>query len=76
MKIILKNKQIINQLGDVVFRFMLKIDNIGENEMQTIENAASTIKEIWSYQHPIMHTWFLLSAVSLCSMFAVLFFVI
>ena len=43
--------------------------------MQTIENAASTIKEIWSYQHPIMHTWFLFSAVSLCSMFAVLYFI-
>ncbi len=44
--------------------------------MQTIENAATTIKEIWQYQHPIMHTWFLLSAVSLCSMFAVLYFII
>lgn len=44
--------------------------------MQVIENAAVTIKEIWSYQHPIMHTWFLMSAVSLCCMFAFLFFVI
>ncbi len=44
--------------------------------MQTIERAATTIKEIWEYQHPVMHTWFLLSAFSLCSMFAVLYFVI
>jgi len=49
---------------------------IGENYMQTIENAATTIKEIWQYQHPVMHTWFVLSAASLCSMFAVLYFVI
>ena len=25
--------------------------------MQTINNATTTIKEIWSYQHPVMHTW-------------------
>lgn len=55
---------------------MLKIEYIREVFMQTLENAASTIKEIWSYQHPIMHTWFVLSAISLCSMFAVLFFII
>ena len=24
--------------------------------MQTLNNATSTIKEIWSYQHPVMHT--------------------
>lgn len=44
--------------------------------MQVIENAAVTIKEIWSYQHPVMHAWFLMSAVSLCFMFAFLYFVI
>ena len=44
--------------------------------MQTIENAATTIKEIWEYQHPVMHTWFLLSSISLCVMFALLYFVI
>lgn len=44
--------------------------------MQTIEHAASTIKEIWQYQHPVMHTWFLLSSVSICFMFALLFFVV
>ncbi len=44
--------------------------------MQTIENAATTIKEIWDYQHPVMHTWFVLSSLSLCVMFALLYFVI
>lgn len=44
--------------------------------MQTIENAAETIKEIWSYQHPVMHRWFLLSSLSLFVMFALLYFVI
>lgn len=47
----------------------------GERKMQTIENAATTIKEIWEYQHPVMHTWFLLSSISLCAMFALLYFV-
>ena len=44
--------------------------------MQTIENATATIKEIWAYQHPVMHTWFVLSSLSLCVMFALLYFVI
>ena len=48
---------------------------LGENYMQTITNATSTLKEIWSYQHPVMHTWFLFSAVSLGCMFTLLFFV-
>ncbi len=43
--------------------------------MQTINNATSTIKEIWSYQHPVMHTWFLFSAFSLGCMFTLLFFI-
>lgn len=47
---------------------------IGEENMQTINNATSTIKEIWSYQHPVMHTWFLFSAASLGCMFTLLFF--
>ena len=42
--------------------------------MQAINNARSTIKEIWSYQHPVMHTWFLFSAASLGCMFTLLFF--
>jgi hypothetical protein len=44
--------------------------------MQTIENAALTLREIWAYQHPVMHTWFVLSSLSLGVMFALLFFVI
>ncbi len=43
--------------------------------MQTIENAAMTIKEIWEYQHPIMHMWFALSSTAICLMFAMLYFV-
>lgn len=43
--------------------------------MQTIENAATTIKEIWDYQHPLMHIWFGMSAISLCCMFALIYFV-
>lgn len=42
--------------------------------MRTINNATATIKEIWSYQHPVMHAWFLFSAASLGCMFTLLFF--
>jgi hypothetical protein len=41
--------------------------------MRTIGNAAMTIREIWEYQHPIMHTWFLVSSLALCLTFAMLF---
>jgi len=72
--------KIINQSGDVNFCSMWKIDNVervfGERIMNQIENAASTIREIWGYQHPVMHTWFVLSSLSLCFMFAFLFFAI
>ncbi len=44
--------------------------------MQTINNATLTIKEIWGLQHPIMHKWFLFSALSLSIMFAFLFIAI
>lgn len=44
--------------------------------MQAIANVTGTIKEIWSYQHPVMHTWFLFSGASLGCMFALLFFVL
>ena len=42
--------------------------------MRTITNATATIKEIWEYQHPVMHTWFLFSAVSLGFMFTLMFY--
>ena len=45
-----------------------------EKNMQVIENAAVTIKEIWSYQHPVMHVWFAMSAISFAFMFAFLYF--
>ncbi len=32
--------------------------------MQTITNATVTIKEIWDLQHPIIHKWFMFSALS------------
>ena len=44
--------------------------------MQVIEAAAATIKEVWDYQHPVMHSWFLISTLSFCVMFAFMFFVI
>ena len=44
--------------------------------MQTIENAALTIREIWAYQHPVMHKWFVLSSLSIFIMFAMLYFII
>lgn len=53
------------------------VDNMFlESDMQVIENATTTIKEIWDYQHPVMHIWFFMSAASLCFMFALLFFVV
>ena len=44
--------------------------------MQTINNATATIKEIWSYQNPVMHIWFLFSAIALCLMFAFMMFLL
>lgn len=44
--------------------------------MQTLNNATTTIKEIWANQHPVMHTWFLFSAASLGFMFTLLFFIL
>lgn len=44
--------------------------------MQVIENTAATIKEIWDYQHPVMHSWFVISGISLCFMTAFMFFAI
>ena len=43
---------------------------------QSISNAANTIKEVWQYQHPVMHTYLLFSAISLMGMFALLVFAI
>lgn len=42
--------------------------------MQTLSNATNTLKEVWQYQHPVMHTYLLFSAASLMGMFCVLFF--
>ncbi|MEE3349077.1 MAG: hypothetical protein VZR09_03470 [Candidatus Gastranaerophilaceae bacterium] len=41
--------------------------------MQTISNATVAIKEIWNIQHPIIHKWFLFSALSMCVLFVLLF---
>ncbi len=41
--------------------------------MQTITNATLTIKEIWGLQHPIMHKWFVFSALSFCVLSVFLF---
>lgn len=40
--------------------------------MQKIQHAASTVKEVWEYQPPVIHTWFLASSVSIMVMFAIL----
>lgn len=44
--------------------------------MQVIENAAITIKEVWDYQHPVMHSWFVISVISFCIMSAFMFFIV
>lgn len=56
-------------------KYNYKTSLYGEITMQTIENAATTIREIWAYQHPLMHMWFVLSSLSLCFMFALIYFV-
>lgn len=43
------------------------------NEVLTEKNF--TLRDLWKEQHPIMHTWFLLSSVSICLMSALLFIV-
>lgn len=39
--------------------------------MQTIQNATTTIREVWAYQPPVIHTWFLASSLSIMVMFAI-----
>lgn len=34
---------------------------------------SNTFMQIWNEQHPIIHTWLLLSSVSICFLFAVFF---
>ncbi len=57
-------------------KYNYKIDRqfFGESNMQVITSAAETIKEVWSYQHPVIHTWFLLSSISMCFFFAYMLF--
>ena len=33
---------------------------------QTAIEKNFTVKEVWNKQHPIIHTWFLLSSISIC----------
>jgi hypothetical protein len=34
----------------------------------------STIMEMWDKQHPLIHTWLLISSISICCLSAVLYF--
>lgn len=36
---------------------------------------SNTLIQIWNEQHPIIHTWLLLSSVSICLLFAVFFII-
>ncbi len=37
--------------------------------------AGLSLKQLWAEQHPIMHTWFLLSSLSICFLSALLFII-
>lgn len=47
-----------------------------EKKMQVNEMTAEksfTLRELWNEQHPLIHTWFLLSSLSICFMSAIFF---
>lgn len=37
--------------------------------------APNALVQIWNEQHPIIHTWLLLSSISICFLFAVFFII-
>lgn len=37
--------------------------------------APNALMQIWNEQHPIIHTWLLLSSISICFLFAVFFII-
>lgn len=38
-------------------------------------NAEASLWEMWNQQHPLIHTWLLLSPISICFLFALLFII-
>lgn len=45
--------------------------NAGYYEDRVHKNA---LKEMWSKQHPLIHTWLVLSSISICFLSALLYF--
>lgn len=39
--------------------------------MQKIQSATVAIKEVWNYQSPVLHVWFLASSLSIVVMLVV-----
>ncbi|MDD3436585.1 MAG: hypothetical protein PHC64_05480 [Candidatus Gastranaerophilales bacterium] len=54
--------------GDTVF------ERSSEKKSFYTENE-NTIAEIWNNQHPLIHTWLILSSISICFLSAFLFMV-
>lgn len=46
-----------------------------ESHIYTNTSGTSAIMDIWNKQHPLIHTWLLLSSISICFLSALLFIV-
>lgn len=44
-----------------------------ETEACCINDSANVFVEIWSKQHPLIHTWLVLSSISICFLSALFF---
>jgi hypothetical protein len=46
-----------------------------EIEAELSYNSNNTLIELWNNQHPLIHTWLLLSSVSICLLFTIFFII-
>ena len=47
-----------------------------ESKIYTDSICANAIMDIWNKQHPLIHTWLLLSSISICFLSALLFIIL
>jgi hypothetical protein len=46
-----------------------------EIESNYVDNSSTTFAQMWNQQHPLIHTWLILSSVSICFLSALLFII-
>lgn len=74
---VIKSKVLRDSAMSIPKPFFSKNISSGELEMDScycINGASDVLANIWNKQHPLIHTWLVLSSISICFLF-VLFFV-